>query len=306
MFQPSLLPLCAALITAATLLHAAGEASPFTGHIVAGDQKSGQVLILKSDADWKDATSVLWHWHPALDSAIPQERHRAFANLSDMKVVDNGKQLLVAASGGGVALIDLATARAVFQAYPDGNPHAAALLPDGTIATASSHGNSLTLFTRRDGAPTPTASRSFELPDAHGVVWDDEHALLWALGGSKLNAYRYNFSVEQPDLALVQSFTPAKDFGGHDLIPASGEPHTLLLTGYQAILRFSTSLGRFTTVRKLTAVKSVSRHPLTGVILLQKPQEKWWSDTITTLEDSPRSWTLPGARFYKARWFDAR
>ncbi len=304
MSQPSLLPLCAILL-ASTLLHAA-DVSPFTEHIVAGDQKSGQVLILKSDAAWKDASSVLWHWHPTLDSAIPKERHSAFANLSDMKVVNNGKQLLVAASGGGVALIDLATARTVFQAYPGGNPHAAALLPDGTIATASSHGNCLTLFTRRDGATTPTASRTFELPDAHGVVWDDEHALLWALGDSKLNAYRYNFSVEQPDLALVQSFTPAKDFGGHDLIIASGEPHTLLLTGNQAILRFSTSLGRFTTIQKMGAVKSVSRHPATGAILLQKARERWWNDTITTLEDSPRSWTLPGARFYKARWLDAR
>lgn len=304
MSKPSLLPLCA-LLLASTLLRAA-DGSPFAGHIVAGDQKSGQVLILKSDADWKDSSSVLWRWHPAQDSAIPKERHNAFANLSDMKVVADGRQLLVAASGGGVALIDLATARTVFQAYPGGNPHAAALLPDGTVATASSHGNRLTLFTRRDGATTPTASSTIELTDAHGVVWDDEHALLWALGDSRLNAYRYNFSVEQPELALVQSFTPAKDFGGHDLIPASGEPHALLLTGNRAILRFSTSLGRFTTIRKLGAVKSVSRHPDTGTILIQKVREKWWSDTITTLEDSPRSWTLPEARFYKARWFDAR
>ncbi|MBW7895752.1 MAG: hypothetical protein H3C27_11610 [Opitutaceae bacterium] len=71
------------------------------------------------------------------------------------------------------------------------------------------------------------------------------------------------------------------------------------------IWRFNANAG---TVRPaselplLADIKSVSRHPVTGQVIVQQPTESWWSDTLRDV-DGKWTRTLPGARFYKARWW---
>ena len=48
-------------------------------------------------------------------------------------------------------------------------------------------------------------------------------------------------------------------------------------------------------------VKSISQQKDNGRVILMKAEEKWWSDSIRLLNGN--TLTYPGARFYKARWW---
>ncbi len=226
---------------------------------------------------------------------------RAFNNMSDSKCVSDGKQVLVVASGGGMALIDVATKQSVFTAYPGGNTHSAELLPDGTVITASSTGATLKVFTRIGDEKTPHKTFTYKFPGGHGVVWDQIHGLVWAVGADVLVAFRYNFDVENPQLVPVQSFDLGKGYSGHDLVLLKKE-NKLLLTG-RDVKEFDTMLGTLRLFSNRCPVKSISIHPETGEQLVQIPNEEWWNDTVMLL-NGDRKWTLPNkARIYKVRWF---
>ena len=269
--------------------------------ILCSDQKTCDVFIMDANGDWSKPESILWHWNPKDDPNIPPERKRAFGNMSDSKCVSDGKQILVVASGGGMALIDVATKQSVFTAYPGGNTHSAELLPDGTVITASSTGATLKVFTRIGDEKTPHKTFTYKFPGGHGVVWDQIHGLVWAVGADVLVAFRYNFDVEDPQLIPVQTFDLGKGYSGHDLVLLKKE-NKLLLTG-RDVKEFDTMLGTLRLFSNKHSVKSISIHPETGEQLVQIPNEQWWNDTVMLLNGN-RKWTLPNkARIYKTRWF---
>ena len=269
--------------------------------ILCSDQKTRDVFIMDANGDWSKPEAILWHWNPKDDPNIPPERLRAFNNMSDSKCVSDGKQVLVVASGGGMALIDVATKQSVFTAYPGGNTHSAELLPDGTVIAASSTGATLKVFTRIGDEKTPHKTFTYKFPGGHGVVWDQIHGLVWAVGADVLVAFRYNFDVENPQLVPVQSFDLGKGYSGHDLVLLKKE-NKLLLTG-RDVKEFDTMLGTLRLFSNRCPVKSISIHPETGEQLVQIPNEEWWNDTVMLL-NGDRKWTLPNkARIYKTRWF---
>jgi hypothetical protein len=269
--------------------------------ILCSDQKTCDVFIMDANGDWSKPESILWHWNPKDDPNIPPERKRAFGNMSDSKCVSDGKQILVVASGGGMALIDVATKQSVFTAYPGGNTHSAELLPDGTVITASSTGATLKVFTRIGDEKTPHKTFTYKFPGGHGVVWDQIHGLVWAVGADVLVAFRYNFDVENPQLIPVQTFDLGKGYSGHDLVLLKKE-NKLLLTG-RDVKEFDTMLGTLRLFSNKHSVKSISIHPETREQLVQIPNEQWWNDTVMLL-NGDRKWTLPNkARIYKTRWF---
>ena len=269
--------------------------------ILCSDQKTRDVFIMDANGDWSKPEAILWHWNPKDDPNIPPERLRAFNNMSDSKCVSDGKQVLVVASGGGMALIDVATKQSVFTAYPGGNTHSAELLPDGTVITASSTGATLKVFTRIGDEKTPHKTFTYKFPGGHGVVWDQIHGLVWAVGADVLVAFRYNFDAENPQLIPVQSFDLGKGYSGHDLVLLKKE-NKLLLTG-RDVKEFDTMLGTLRLFSNRCPVKSISIHPETGEQLVQIPNEEWWNDTVMLL-NGDRKWTLPNkARIYKVRWF---
>ncbi|NLG15531.1 MAG: hypothetical protein GX561_15175 [Lentisphaerae bacterium] len=289
------------LILAITAILVNAQPRSGQGHILCSDQKTSDVLIMDANADWSTPQAILWQWNPKDDKAVKPEQVRAYRNPSDAKTVLDGTHVLVVASGGGVALVNIESKTALFQCFPGGNPHSAELLPDGTIITASSHGNNLKIYSRTDDGTAIRKENKIELRDAHGVVWDSTLNLVWAIGAELLNAYRYNFDKDNPDLILVQSFSPKpRPYYGHDLVFIP--PNRLLTTGVD-IQEFDTFLTRFSPIAKLGSVKSVSINPIDNSTIIQKPSEQWWNQSIIELEGKKRIWTKPGARFYKARWF---
>ncbi len=270
--------------------------------ILCSNQATRDVLVMDVDGDWSKPESILWKWNPEGDPNIPADRLKRFNHIDETKVVNGGKQILVTSSTGGMALVDVATKQSVFTGYPGGSTHSADLLPDGTIITASSTGNFLMVFTRKDGEKTAHKTFKLTFADAHGVVWDKLLGLVWAVGKEAVICCRYNFDYENPQLTIVESF-PLKPnpYWGHDLILLEKE-RKLLMTG-RNMLEFDTMTGQYKLFLKRKSVKSISIHPETGEQLVQIPKENYWNDTVTLL-NSDRKWTLPGnAKIYKARWF---
>ena len=270
--------------------------------ILCSNQATRDVLVMDVDGDWSKPESILWKWNPEGDPNIPADRLKRFNHIDETKVVNGGKQILVTSSTGGMALVDVATKQSVFTGYPGGSTHSADLLPDGTIITASSTGNFLMVFTRKDGDKTAHKTFKLTFADAHGVVWDKLLGLVWAVGKEAVICCRYNFDYENPQLTIVESF-PLKPnpYWGHDLILLEKE-RKLLMTG-RNMLEFDTMTGQYKLFLKRKSVKSISIHPETGEQLVQIPKENYWNDTVTLL-NGDRKWTLPGnAKIYKARWF---
>ena len=270
--------------------------------ILCSNQATRDVLVMDVDGDWSKPESILWKWNPEGDPNIPADRLKRFNHIDETKVVNGGKQILVTSSTGGMALVDVATKQSVFTGYPGGSTHSADLLPDGTIITASSTGNFLMVFTRKDGEKTAHKTFKLTFADAHGVVWDKLLSLVWAVGKEAVICCRYNFDYENPQLTIVESF-PLKPnpYWGHDLILLEKE-RKLLMTG-RNMLEFDTMTGQYKLFMKRKSVKSISIHPETGEQLVQIPKENYWNDTVTLL-NGDRKWTLPGnAKIYKARWF---
>jgi len=107
---------------------------------------------------------------------------------------------------------------------PGNNTHSIEILPSGNIVLANSTGNSLRMFAaseilkgNKGGAQRYT---DYKLEGAHGVLWDPEYEVLWALGGHELVAYFLTGSGVSEKLVVVPDMGTPFDVGyGHDLTP---------------------------------------------------------------------------------------
>lgn len=279
------------------------DSVPYRGAIVAAEQRTTRILLLDPQRDWDCDAAVLWQWEPLAAPEIKPEHRQWFHAVSECKPVSGGTQLLVAASGGGVALVDLADGGTRFYGYAGGNTHSAALLPDGNIVSASSTGNFLCIFVVDSFADGEGRTIKIDYPDAHGVVWDRRRQMLWALGREALTGFRYNFDKGNPQLTAEVSYPlPGGVVYGHDLWPVLGEDR-LYITDHDKVSVFDPETGSITLFRQQPDVKSISR-AADGRIIVTLPREEWWTDRVTLLDSGESVGLLPGARFYKARWWE--
>jgi hypothetical protein len=156
-------------------------------------------------------------------------------------------------------------------------------------------GNRLVVF---DAAAPMKELSSVELYSAHGVVWDAQRQLLWALGGRVLRSYRW----QDPHLIPDAEF-PLPDEDGHDLYALDRSPQLGLTTG-QKVWLFDRDKKQFKPHWDIAwepMVKSVSIHPRTGqVVYIQAELPNWWSPKLRFLR--PPLVLDRGERLYKARW----
>lgn len=295
--------------------------------IVVAEQAEKRVVILDAGADWSRPEAVLWQWESRKAPDLSEKQRRWFDNISECKIYGGGDKVLTAASGGGVALIDIATKKLEFLGYAGGNTHSAEVLPDGNIVAASSDGNKLTLFTRDEKKLEPLAKTAIPLKDAHGCVWDKKRQILWAVHYFGIVAYKYNGRKDSPALQELgrhplppvegEPLSPMVKFwaekhpggplpiGGHDLYPLADED-ALLMTCWGGAWCFDPETHKFSRLSDVRNIKSLSRHPadgdprFAGKFVYQVPTEKWWTDTVSEIGGTPR--VFPGAKIYKVRW----
>ena len=272
------------------------------------EQASGRIMLMDSEIDWASPDAVVWSWSAKNDPTLNDEQRSWFRNLDEAKPVLNGRQIVVTASGGGAALIDFESARAIAKINIGGSPHSADRLPDGRIVVASSSGDKLSLWDPESGQILQTV----ELVDAHGVEWDQSRQCLWALSGKQLTRYEYqadskNSRLERKlvlDLPVTEASKHHARHGGHDLTRIPGED-AYFVSDMDHLWRFDCKSESFTPLGKrheMAKVKSISQLKKDGPILVLKADEKWYSTGPRTIDESV-IWKLPKARIYKARWW---
>ena len=274
--------------------------------IIASDQASMRLFLLKGEGGWDKPESVIWSWAPDGSQDIPQAHIPWFVNFSDAKAVLDRTHVLATASGGAVLLLRVEDKSVKFYAHAGVNPHSAALLPDGNIVSVSSTDSTLRIFGTDPSTgqfPSSVRSNDYVLPSAHGVVWDGPRERLWALGYSSLREYVYDFNRQDPHLEEANVFDLPEN-GGHDLYP-SYDGTRLLLTTHSKVWAFDLEerrFGPFEPMHDALRVKSLSQRQGAPETLYVQACESWWCDTVRFVGDDT-SLTRDRARFYKARWW---
>jgi hypothetical protein len=186
------------------------------------------------------------------------------------------------------------------------NAHSACSLPKERIAVASSTGgDELLLFSLKQSGEKMAPLARLELSGAHGLVWDQDRELLWALGTHELLLVQVRDRDDKTEL-VVTDRRKLPTAGGHDLSPARDKRY-LYVTSNTAVYRFDTTQKRFEAFKPLAesiAIKSIDEHPISGTIAFHQADHTnkvWWSDTIGLLEPAGKI-VLPDERLYKIRW----
>ncbi|HZE98142.1 MAG TPA: DUF6528 family protein [Planctomycetota bacterium] len=245
----------------------------------------------------------VWSWTAAEHPEIPEPLRKKFGSTDDCKPVDGGRKVLITSSGGAVALVERPSGRVVFYAAAV-NAHSAELLPNHRLIVASStgrDGDRLILF---DLAQSDKPLASDELTGAHGLVWDPERELLWALGTNELRAYEVQADRTTGALVLSRRMTHTlPNDGGHDLRPLPGSP-LLNLTTHHHVWQFDRDLLTFRThpdFGSMENVKCVDVNPASGGTLLIQAEISWWSEHLR-FPGTDRVLEFKGRKLYKARW----
>lgn len=282
--------------------------------IVVTEQATDQILVLDSYRDSWQQTKISWRWRPTAQNGLGDLVDNWGApDEAKLRHHDGQDYLLVTDSWGLAAVVPYPQGDTAYWAADverKNNPHSIDLLPDGNVAVVASHGNWLRLYTASQGARS-TNYVEFALPDGHGVFWDDDTDLLWALGGHDLVALRVGGTPAAPTLTEVKRIelpTP----GGHDLQPVAGRRDRLWITSGSQVYQYSKSRNTFLQDYpdreriNVTGVKSVGDEATSGQILTSVVQNKnlctWCTDTAT-LTYRRDHLTLHGAQIYKARWW---
>lgn len=249
----------------------------------------------------------LWSWRAKDRPEIPEALKGSFNTTDECKPLDGGKQMLVCSSGGGCALLEMPSGKALWWAKVP-NAHSIESIPGGLIAVASSvggAGNKVVLF---DSSVPEKALSSIELPSAHGLVWDEPRQCLWALGLRELLLCELvKEEGETPSLKVKSRYT-LPDEDGHDLrpVPRSTE---LVISTHGNVWRFDREKKEFKAdpdLKDRVETKSVDIHPVSGrTLVVQAAGENWWTDFVELLHPAGKI-GLKGEKVYKARWFPSR
>lgn len=277
--------------------------SAFAGELIVAAEQAGRRWVVIDPAK---SEGYEWEWAPAADPVV-KSKAGWFNNPSEVKpvTVGNRAKLLVTASGGGFAQIDMLEKKVDFfgtagklKPYP--NPHSIELIPGGVVAVASSTGGAVELISVKDAKLEPAKqrrSKALELKEAHGVVWLAHHNRLWAIGQNELVECRVDADNLTLEVISRRNFTEAGcGEWGHDLT-RTGDGY-LVFTTHDAVGKCDPETGRIELLEKRPAVKSFDFGENGAENLYCIPRERWWTDTLMA---GTNEVVRKGAKFYKAR-----
>ena len=266
--------------------------------IACGDDK---LLIIDEQASNGDDVKIVWSWQVAdAKSQLPEIYQTYLVPLDECKPVDNGKNLLVTSSGGGVVLIERATKKCLFYAYSP-MAHSADVLPDGRIAVALStnpKGNSIEIYERNQ---PEKVLYSDSLYSGHGVVWNAKRQRLYALGFDELREYSLvDWNTPTPSLKLEKKWTiPGKS--GHDLSPVSDDE--LLISESDGVYSFDIpgeTFAPFEPLKTAKNIKSVNYIKDSRKLVYTQAEESWWTFNIYS-KNPDKTIHIPDIKLYKVR-----
>lgn len=232
---------------------------------------------------------------------------------------------------GDVALVVCGSNHGYMISYPEGellwstetaanNPHSIELMPNGVIAIASSTGSEVRFFTTTEKlSKKPAAIMSLE--DAHGVLWDEENQVLWAIGRTVLTAYKVTLNADGSVTVAEDTSRRAvipSDYA-HDLAPVYGNTDSLWITTGVHVYQFNKTTKTFST--EYDGFKHLNRSNVKGVgnfddgttVFLYPDGEfkSWTTKSIVLLRNQDGQMVKEELKsetghFYKVRVWDAR
>jgi len=276
------------------------------------EQKTNRIIALDTEKDWSRPEAHLWSWAPGNDPAVRASHKDWFTLLDEVKPIVGSTKLLVTASGGAVAIVDIWRCAVTWYAYAGGNPHSAAIANDGTVFCVASEGNALAVIKTGEGTGPEQIVR---LPDAHGVCFDRARRRVVALGGEKVQFFTWNERAASGTRLAADGELPlpcrigtrTREYpGGHDLAPAGTTPAWYYVSDVDCMWLLDSEEREFEPCplrRRVANVKSISRRVADGRTVVVRAAEQWWTDTVEEIA-GPNRWTLLGSRIYKARWLN--
>ena len=279
-------------------------------YIVALTNQGEQYLEVYDLTDGKlDASSLVWSYK------MP------YYNIAGTKLRHSEKH-------GDVALAVCGNSYGCMISYPDGkllwsteaaasNPHSIELMPNGVIAIASSSGGEVRFFTT-DKKASKAAAATVALEDAHGVLWDAEKEVLWAIGRTALVAYRVTLEGNKVTVAEETSLraTIPSDWS-HDLAPVYGNKDALWITTGSHVYQFDKNTKTFRT--DYAGHEILDRNNIKGVgnfddgsfvyIYPDGAFKTWTSQSVCLLRNNQSQADViksETGHFYKVRVWDTR
>ena len=242
------------------------SAVPGTGSV--GGSSSDAVNSDDAEEEWKPGTE------PNLVMACDQWNHRIV--VYDMSLLDEEGNLDKAEV---LEIHDAHTAGLKYRedtvygdvviyspanivSYPEGeviwsvsgksgsNPHSIEILPSGNIVTASSTDGQVAIFNTyanlKEGAALKVSY--YSLPGAHGVLWDPENELVWAIGDYDLVAYQVREKDGVEILSKINGIgAKLPTTGGHDLSADLTDTNFLWCTTNSGVYHFDKEANEFIT-----------------------------------------------------------
>lgn len=270
---------------------------PETNLVFATDQARRRVVVYDLDACTGDDLDKCIVWNHSPDETgvnLAGLKYREDTAFGDVIVIIGGQFASIVSYPGGNVLWK--------TNYAGNNGHCIEILPGGNVVTAASTGNTLTLFNTSARVSSKNAQvtrKVYELEDAHGVLWDPEYKVLWALGIKELAAY--NVVGEGAEMELVRNEELSAKLPtqyGHALSADFTDKDYLWLSTGSMVYRFCKKDGTFSArydnsvILNHSNVKGFGNNPL-GNFAYTYPNggpkrswaklsiAEWCTDTIT-------------------------
>ena len=294
--------------------------------VALADQLNATLVLIDLDAaDPTAPEAVIWEWKPTAALGFKQIG-KTYGNRIDEAILRYSDVLgcyvvCVTSSSGYMCVAKYPSGECVWEATASGlGPHSIEYLPDGNVAVVCSGNSDTQKGCIRIYSTTADRYSSYSLVSAHGVLWDDESQLLWALGASELRAYRIGGTLKSPKLELAEGLgTSSGISGGHNLSICSADTDYLWISGSKVWL-FQKSTGKV--ISDYDGAASISRGSVKsidsyedGTVIQAIATGVYAShntDTlvVTTFDESGNATTkklvFANRAFYKARRADAQ
>ncbi len=191
--------------------------------------------------------NVVWSFRPTgkgdIVKGIAGAKYRSDTVFGDV--------MIMCAGGGYASIVTYPEKKELWYVKDCGNnPHSVELLPDGNMLVASSTGATVRLYHTSALVKDPNAKVDkgvdYELPGAHGLLWDPKYDCLWAIGDYELVCYKVEGSGTSAK--LVKDTARSKKLPtqwGHDLSADFTNPDFLWLTTGSDVYRFDKTTGTF-------------------------------------------------------------
>jgi len=259
-----------------------------------------------------DESSLMWSYElPKYNIAGAKLRHSEKYGDVALAVCGNYYGYMISYPEGKLLWRTDATAK---------NPHSIELMPNGVIAVASSTGGEVRFFTTT-GNYSDAPAASMTLTDAHGVLWDDERQILWAIGRRVLTAYRVTLntdgSVSVAEDAAFRATIPTDN--AHDLAPVYGDKNLLWISTGSNVYQFNKTTKAFSTnydgnkYLNRSGIKGVGNFDDGSIVYIYPDGEfkSWTSRSMTFVVDgggvmASAVFTSETGHFYKVRVWDTR